>query len=145
MNARLHTDLTDVPLSVSDAYDFAEDPQAGAVVVFTGTVRASTDGRDVAGLSYEAYRERAEGQLEALAVQIAQRWPQAAAVWLAHRVGDLAVGEPAVVVAVSAGHREEAFAAARWAIDTLKDTVAIWKQEHWADGAAHWPGTAEPC
>jgi molybdopterin synthase catalytic subunit len=142
MSARMHTALTDVPLSVSDAYGFAEDPQAGAVVVFTGTVRASTDGRDVAGLSYEAYAERAQRQLEALAAEVAATWPQTTAVWLEHRVGDLAIGEPAVVVAVSAGHRDEAFTAARWAIDTLKDTVAIWKQEHWVDGDAHWPGTA---
>ncbi len=142
MSARMHTALTDVPLSVSDAYDFAEDPQAGAVVVFTGTVRATTDGRDVAGLSYESYAERAERQLDALAAEVFAKWPEAVAVWLEHRVGELAIGEPAVVVAVSAGHRDEAFSAARWAIDTLKDTVAIWKQEHWADGDAHWPGTA---
>jgi molybdopterin synthase catalytic subunit len=142
MDARLHTALTDVPLSVSAAYDFAEDPAAGAVVVFTGTVRRETEGRDVAGLTYEAYTEQAERQLAALAVEVTRRWPQACAVWLEHRVGELAIGEPAVVVAVSAGHREEAFVAARWAIDELKATVAIWKQEHWADGGAHWPGSS---
>jgi molybdopterin synthase catalytic subunit len=141
MDARLHTALTDTPLSVSNAYDFAEDPAAGAVVVFTGTVRRETDGRQVTGLTYEAYQEQAEGQLADLAVEVARRWPQACAVWLEHRVGALAIAEPAVVVAVSAGHREQAFQAAAWAIDTLKSTVAIWKQEHWADGGAHWPGT----
>lgn len=138
---RLHTRLTDEPLSVTAAHDFAGDPAAGAVCLFTGTVRAETGGRAVAGLSYEAYPEQAEPQLAALAADIAARWPQVQAVWMEHRVGELAIGEPAVVVAVSAGHRDQAFEAARYGIDTLKATVAIWKQEHWADGDAHWPGT----
>jgi molybdopterin synthase catalytic subunit len=63
------------------------------------------------------------------------------AVWLEHRTGALAIGEPSVVVAVSAPHRDEAFAAARYGIDTLKATVPIWKQEHWRDGGRHWPGS----
>jgi molybdopterin synthase catalytic subunit len=138
---RLHTHLTDVPLSISAAHAFVEDPAAGAVCLFTGTVRAETDGRPVAGLDYEAYEEQARDQLAALAADVAQRWPQVAAVWMEHRVGSLAVGEPAVVVAVSAGHRDAAFEAARYGIDTLKATVTIWKQEHWSDGGAHWPGT----
>jgi molybdopterin synthase catalytic subunit len=141
MDARLHTALTDLPLSVSRAYDYVEDPGSGAVVVFTGTVRRESEGRAVAGLTYEAYAEQAERQLAELAAAVARRWPQVRAVWMEHRVGELAIGEPAVVVAVSAGHRDEAFLAARWGIDELKSTVAIWKQEHWADGGAHWPGS----
>lgn len=138
---RLHTRLTDTPLSPSAAHTFVEDPAAGAVCVFTGTVRAETDGRAVAGLAYEAYTEVAEPQLAALAADVAGRWPGVHAVWMEHRVGTLAVGEPAVVVGVSAGHRDQAFEAARYGIDTLKATVPIWKQEHWAGGATHWPGT----
>ena len=143
MGAKLHTDLTGRPLSVEAAYAFASVPDAGAVVVFTGTVRRVSDGRRVRGLTYESYEDRALGQLRDLAEQVTQRWPAATAVWLAHRVGDLAVGEPAVVVAVSAPHRGEAFEAAKWAIDELKATVAIWKQEHWAEGGARWPGVDE--
>lgn len=138
--ARLHTSLTDQPLSVDAASAFCADPAAGAVVVFTGVVRAETDGREVTALSYEAYRERAERQLAELAEEVAGRWP-ALAVWMEHRVGTLAIGEPSVVVAVSTGHRGEAFDAVEYGIDTLKATVAIWKQEHWADGEQHWPGT----
>jgi molybdopterin synthase catalytic subunit len=138
---RLHTHLTDQPLSVGAAHNFAEDPAAGAICLFTGTVRRVTDGRAVAGLTYEAYDEQAEAQLAALAAEVAERWPQVEAVWMEHRVGDLAIGEPAVVVAVSAGHRDQAFEAARYGIDTLKATVAIWKREAWVDGGAHWPGT----
>lgn len=140
MTARLHTKLTDQPLSVDAAYSFCTDPGAGAVVVFTGTVRNTSEGADVHGLTYEAYADRATEQLVALAGDIATTEPSALAVWLEHRVGALAVGEPAVVVAVSAPHRDAAFTAARRAIDDLKATVAIWKQEHWARGGAHWPG-----
>jgi molybdopterin synthase catalytic subunit len=141
MTARLHARLTTDPLSVPVAYDFATAPEAGAVVVFTGTVRRVSEGRDVRGLTYEAYAERAGAQLDALAVEVSRRWPAVTAVWLEHRVGELAIGEPAVVVAVSAPHRDDAFMAARWGIDELKATVAIWKQEHWAEGGSHWPGT----
>jgi len=140
VTARLHTQLTEVPLAVGDAHDFCADPGAGAVVVFTGVVRDSSEGRDVRGLAYESYAERAESQLAALAADVAARWT-ARAVWMEHRVGLLAVGEPAVVVGVSTGHRDAAFEACRYGIDTLKATVAIWKQELWADGTDRWPGT----
>jgi molybdopterin synthase catalytic subunit len=139
VDARLHTRLTGQVISLDAAWSFCSDPAAGAVVVFSGTVRNETDGRPVTGLEYEAYTEQAERQLAALASEVARQWP-ARAVWMEHRVGTLAVGEPSVVVAVSAGHRKEAFEAARHGIDTLKATVAIWKKEHWADGDAHWPG-----
>ena len=140
MTARLHARLTEHPLSADAAHHFCADPAAGAVVVFTGVVRNSSDGQAVHGLTYEAYAERAATQLDALAAQIATRHPASTAVWLEHRTGDLAVGETAVVVGVSSGHRDEAFVAARWAIDELKSTVAIWKREHWAGGGSHWPG-----
>ncbi len=142
MTARLHTRLTADPLSVEAAQHFCADPAAGAVVVFSGTVRDFSEGKAVHGLAYEAYEERAADQLQALASDIARRQPTARAIWLEHRVGDLAVGEVAVVVAVSTPHRDEAFDAARWGIDTLKATVAIWKQEHWAAGGHSWPGVA---
>lgn len=141
MTPRLHTRLTSQPLSIDQAQHFCNDPAAGAVVVFTGTVRDHSEGRAVAGLTYEAFEERASAQLEELAAAVAHRHPAVTAVWLEHRTGDVAVGEPAVVVGVSSAHRPEAFEAARWGIDELKAGVAIWKQEHWSDGEAHWPGS----
>jgi molybdopterin synthase catalytic subunit len=141
MPARLHTLLTSAPLSVQDAHAFVSDPAAGAAVVFTGMVRDHAEGRAVAGLDYEAYEERASAQLAALAESVGEKWPDALAIWMEHRVGSLGIGEPSVVVAVSAPHRVEAFDAARFGIDELKATVSIWKKEHWADGATHWPGT----
>ena len=139
MPTKVHTALTDAPLSVDAAHRFCSDPRAGATVVFVGTVRDVSEGRDVAGLSYEAYAELAGERLAGLADDLAGR-DGVRAVWLEHRTGDLEVTEPSVVVAVSAGHRPEAFAAARDGIDRLKAEVPIWKQEHWADGGAHWPG-----
>lgn len=141
MSARVHTAITPDPLSVEAAHAFTADPRAGAVVVFAGTVRNHADGRDVSGLTYEAYEEHAAERLAALADEVTQKWPSVRAVWMTHRLGALGIGEPSVVVAVSSDHRDEAFAAARHGIDTLKATVPIWKQEHWADGGAHWPGT----
>lgn len=142
-SARLHFRLTDFPLSAEAAHSFCADPAAGAAVVFTGMVRNHSEGRDVTGLTYEAYPERAAAQLDDLAHEVVRRFPASTAVWLEHRTGALAIGEVAVVVGVSAGHRDEAFLAARWAIDELKSTVAIWKQEHWAQGGSSWSGTPE--
>jgi molybdopterin synthase catalytic subunit len=140
VEARVHTRLTDAPLSVDAAYAFVADPSSGGVVVFAGTVREQSEGKAVTGLTYEAWVERAEAGLDELARDVATRWPDVRGVWLEHRTGALAIGEPSVVVAVSAPHRAAAFEAARYGIDTLKATVPIWKQEHWRDGGAHWPG-----
>lgn len=141
MTARVHTAITDDPLALEPAYAFLSDPAAGAVVVFAGTVRNHAEGRRVTGLTYEAYADKARARLEELAADIADTWPSVRAIYMTHRTGALAVGEPSVVVGVSADHRPEAFDAARHGIDTLKATVPIWKQEHWSDGASHWPGT----
>lgn len=143
MPARQHARLTHEPLSADEAQRFCADPAAGAVVVFSGTVRDNSEGASVTGLTYEAFEERASEQLVALAAEVATRHPESLAVWLEHRTGALAIGEISVVVAVSCGHREEAFAAARWGIDELKATVAIWKAEHWAEGGQHWPGSPQ--
>jgi len=141
MPARVHTRILAEPLRVEEAHAFVQDPASGAAVVFTGVVRDHADGRAVAGLVYEAWEERAEAQLAGLARRLLDGWPPLRAVWLEHRVGELAIGETAVVVAVSAPHRDAAFEAARFGIEQLKATVPIWKQEHWVDGGVHWPGT----
>jgi molybdopterin synthase catalytic subunit len=141
MTARVHTAITSEPLAIEPAHAFVADPRAGAAVVFTGMVRDHAEGRSVAGLTYEAFEEQAASELGTVAGEIVAKWPSVRAVWMIHRVGALAIGEPSVVVAVSADHRGEAFAAARHGIDTLKETVPIWKREHWSDGSAHWPGT----
>lgn len=141
MSVRVHTAVSPEPLALDPAYAFVSDPAAGAVVVFAGTVRNHADGRSVSGLTYEAYAEQARARLDELAAEVADTWPSVRAVWMTHRIGDLAIGEPSVVVGVSADHRPAAFEAARHGIDRLKATVPIWKHEHWSDGSSHWPGT----
>jgi molybdopterin synthase catalytic subunit len=107
------------------------------VVVFSGTARDHSEGRpDVGRLEYEAYEEQVIPRLEAIVDAARTRWPELGRVVLLHRVGEVPVGESAVVVAVSAPHRAEAFDAARFGIDSLKATVPIWKREEWAGGSS---------
>jgi molybdopterin synthase catalytic subunit len=122
-------------LPIGEIYEWAVRPDCGAVVVFSGTVRDHAEGRSgVVQLTYEAYEEHVVPRLEAIAAEIREQWPMTGRIALVHRIGPLALTESSVVVAVSAPHRGEAFDAARFGIDTLKDTVPIWKQETWAGG-----------
>ncbi|MFN8050464.1 MAG: molybdenum cofactor biosynthesis protein MoaE [Acidimicrobiales bacterium] len=110
-------------------------PSCGAVVTFSGHARDHSPGRpEVTGLSYEAYESQVEPRLAAIAGEMRRRWAPLGRIALLHRVGPLDVSDVAVVVAVSAPHRDAAFEAARFGIDTLKETVPIWKRETWADG-----------
>jgi molybdopterin synthase catalytic subunit len=132
------------PLPVVTALEWAGRPDCGAVVSFSGMVRDHADGRPgVTSLEYEAYEEEVERRLAAIAAEARRRWPVLGRVALLHRSGRMAVGETSVVVVVSAPHREEAFVAARWCIDTLKATAPIWKRETWA-GGEDWSACAHP-
>lgn len=128
--------LTSLPLPVEAANAWATTAGSGAVVSFLGVVREHSDGRPgVRGLTYEAYEEQATRRLAEIADEMRRRWPGIERVALLHRVGDVALSEPSVIVVVSTPHRAEAFEAARFGIDTLKETVPIWKREHWEDGS----------
>jgi molybdopterin synthase catalytic subunit len=123
------------PLPVGAAAEWVTSPECGATVLFTGTVRDHAEGRTgVTKLEYEAYEEQVVPKLGQIADHLRERWPVLGRIALLHRVGAVELGEPAVVVAVAAPHRAEAFDAARLAIDTLKQTVPIWKREFWAGG-----------
>lgn len=127
--------LTPGPLPVGEAAAWAVRPHTGALVLFSGTARNHSPGRPgVSGLAYEAYEEQVAPRLEAIAAEARRRWPETARIALLHRVGEVAVGESSVVVAVTAPHRGDAFDAARYCIDTLKATVPIWKRETWETG-----------
>lgn len=129
------TALVDGPLPVAEASAWVVRPDCGAVVTFTGTARNCSEGRPgVDRLTYEAYTEQVGPALDRVAADLRSRWPNVGRVVLLHRVGDVAIGQEAVVVAVSAPHRDEAFQAARFAIDAVKETVPIWKRERWQDG-----------
>jgi molybdopterin synthase catalytic subunit len=136
--------ISDCALPVAEALAWVVVPSCGGVVTFVGTVRDHAEGRDgVQALEYEAYEGPASDRLAALATEARVRWPGIGKVALLHRVGRLELEEAAVVVAVSAPHRGEAFEAARWCIDTLKATVPIWKKEEWAGGTG-WGTDAQP-
>lgn len=134
-NTQTWTGLTSDPLPVGAASQWVSRPSCGAIVTFNGTARDHAQGRPgVSGLEYEAYVEQVEPRLIAIADEARVRWPDIARVALIHRMGPVEIGESAVVVAVSSPHREAAFEAARFCIDTLKATVPIWKRETWAGG-----------
>ena len=119
------------------------DPGTGAVVLFLGTVRDSSEAGSVERIEYEAYGPMADRRLAQAEAEVKRRWPATKAVKIVHRVGSLAVGEVSVAVAVSSPHRAEAFEACRHAIETIKREVPIWKREKIAGGREVWvEGTA---
>jgi molybdopterin synthase catalytic subunit len=128
-------EVTAAELSVDDVVARLADPSIGAVVTFVGVVRGETTGREVRYLEYEAYPEMAEETLRQIGAEIRARWQTIREVAIVHRVGRLQVGGTSVVIALSAAHRPEVFAALRYAIDRLKEIVPIWKKEVWVDGA----------
>lgn len=136
----VRTELTGRTISAADAVEAVAHPQSGGTAVFVGTVRDHHDGVTVCSLTYEAWEERAEQALEEVAREVADEFPGVRAVHVAHRTGELAVGEASVVCAASAPHREEALAAASRLIDLVKERVPIWKHEHLADGSSRWAG-----
>jgi molybdopterin synthase catalytic subunit len=122
------------PQTVLDAVGSHAD---GATVVFTGTVRQENEGRPVAGMRYEAYVDMAEQVLRAIAAEAADR-AGTDRVAVAHRTGELAVGEVSVAIAVSSPHRAEAFDASRYIIEEIKRRLPVWKQERYRDEAPRW-------
>jgi molybdopterin synthase catalytic subunit len=118
----------------------AATPADGAVCLFVGVVRNESHGRAVLRLEYEAYEEMALPLMEEIAAET-QRLHPVTGVRLVHRLGRLEIGEASVAVAVTSPHRAEAFAACRFAIDTLKARVPIWKKELYADGSAWLDGS----
>jgi len=130
--------IVEGPLDLGAAVAEVADEDAGAIATFVGTVRRRSRGRDVIHLEYEAYEEMAEAMLERLAGDLTTRHGLCA-VAIHHRVGRVEIGEPSVVIAVSAPHRAAALAACREAIDTLKETIPLWKKEVYA-GGEEWIG-----
>jgi len=134
--------LTNDPIDYTALTESVRSHAAGAVVLFLGTVREMTDGRQTVTLDYEAFPQMAEAKLEELLVEARRKWPVVQAA-IAHRLGRLELGDVSVAVAVSTPHRQQAFEAGKHLIDRLKEVVPIWKKENWADGTTEWvhPGT----
>jgi molybdopterin synthase catalytic subunit len=128
------------PLDIQSSIDWVMTPGSGGIDVFIGTVRDKTKGKKVIRLEFEAYEQMALREMNKIAEQALAKWP-VQKILIHHRTGVLQIGEVPVIIAVSAVHREAAFEACRYAIDTLKQTVPIWKKEVFDDGevwvAAH--------
>ena len=129
--------ITDRPIDLAGVLESVYGPAAGGVVMFVGTAREVTDGRRTASLEYQAYGAMAAKQLAELESQARAKWP-IVEVAIVHRVGRVELAEASVAIAVSTPHRRDAFLAAEWLIDTLKQVVPVWKKENWADGSSQW-------
>ena len=130
--------LTTEPIDLTAAYQYLQAGQAGAINYFLGTVRDNSDTPDVSArpvdrLDYEAYDWMAAGEMQKIVNEATRRWP-ALRVVVVHRTGTLLIGDIAVLIGVATPHRAESFAACRYIIDTLKETVPIWKKEIFLDG-----------
>ena len=130
-------ELTQEPLQLESILRRVANPECGAVVTFLGVVRKHHHGREVLRLEYTAYEAMALAQMRHLGEELRERWPLHE-VAIVHRLGTLEVGETSIALVLSLAHRQEGFEALRHAIDTFKQTVPIWKKEHFADGEARW-------
>jgi molybdopterin synthase catalytic subunit len=132
-------ELRETALDVAEVVSAVSDPAAGGIDVFVGAVRDNDRDQGVTGLEYSAH-PTAAARLQQVCDQVAGRY-DVVALAAVHRVGDLAIGDAAVVVAASAAHRGTAFEACRALIDDLKATVPIWKHQLFTDGSDEWVGT----
>ena len=130
-------EITKSPIDTVKLLEQVQSSEAGATVLFVGTTRRVTEGRETVRLHYEAYETMATAELQRLEQAARRRWPLEQCA-ISHRLGTVPVGEASVAIAVSSAHRDAAFEAGRWLIDTLKQSVPIWKQEQWADGSSEW-------
>jgi molybdopterin synthase catalytic subunit len=143
-DAREWLALDEAAIPLDALVSWATTPGCGAVVAFLGVVRDHAEGRsDVVALTYEAYAEPARRRLAELVEGLREEWPVIDRVAIVHRLGRLELTDTAVAVVVSSPHRAEAFAAAQAAIDRVKASVPIWKQEHWGAGT-DWATGAQP-
>ena len=126
-------EIVEQPIELDRLIHAVGRPDAGAIATFLGTTRDNNAGREVIHLEYEAYREMALREMERIGAEAIERFA-VKSVAIVHRIGTVAIGEVSVAIAVSAGHRDAAFAACRFAIDRLKEIVPIWKKEHYRGG-----------
>lgn len=141
------TYLTDAPIDSAALVRAVRSPERGGVVSFAGVVRNHHAGHEVVRLEYSAYAPMAEAECARIVAEAEARWPVAVA--LAHRIGEIGIGENAVVVVAASAHRADAFEACRHVIDAVKSRVPVWKREHYADGSVAWvdptaPGGIQP-
>ncbi len=131
--------VSDKPIDLQELVNYVSDPEAGAIATFIGTTRNNNEGRKVIALDYDGYAEMAEKELARIGDDAKTKWP-ICRMAIVHRLGPVQITEASVIIAVSAGHRDAAFAACRFAIEEIKKTVPIWKKEVY-EGGEVWIGT----
>jgi molybdopterin converting factor subunit 1 len=129
--------VTPEPLDPQMLVQAVRRDESGAVVLFYGVARNHSEGRKVQALEYQAHESLAEKKLREVADEVRRRWP-ITDIGILHRTGRLEIGETSLLIAVSAGHRQEAFEACHYAVDRIKQIVPIWKKEIWEDGEGAW-------
>ena len=129
--------ITTLPIDPAKVMKAVKDDSAGGTVLFVGTIRNVSEGKSVTGLRYEVYEEMAERKMKEIEERVMERWP-VRKLAMVHRYGDLQVGEVSVAVAVSSEHRGDAFEACRYAIDTIKKSLPLWKKERLKGGKEGW-------
>lgn len=139
----MYSALVRAPIDPGDVLSRVGSDEDGAVLLFLGVVRNHADGRPVAGMTYEAYEEMARPVLAEIAAEAADRLGTDR-IAVVHRVGELAVGEASVAIAVSSPHRAEAYDGSRYVIEEIKKRLPVWKKEHYTDGPAEWVGGTAP-
>lgn len=123
--------ITTEPLNIIDAIKYVSSPEYGAIATFIGTVRNENEGKKVTAIDYTAFKEMAEKEMQKIVDEACKKW-KIGKIYLVHRVGKLLVREASIIIAVSSPHRAEAFEACRFIIETLKQTVPIWKKEYYS-------------
>jgi len=138
--SNISIELLEAPLEIQTCLDFVQDPTVGGIDIFVGTVRNHTSGKQVEKLHFESYAPMAIKEMQKIAEAACEKWPLKSAL-IHHRVGTLDIGEIPVIIATSSAHRVAAFESCQYIIDTLKETVPIWKKEFFENGeiwvAAH--------
>lgn len=130
-------EITSDPINIQKVFDAVQSDEAGATVLFSGSTRRWTGDKETARLEYECYREMAISETKKLVEHAFANWRLTSCAVI-HRIGVVEIGEISVAIAVSSPHRDAAFEAGRWLIDTLKQVVPIWKKENWTDGKSEW-------
>ncbi|MDD9898414.1 MAG: molybdenum cofactor biosynthesis protein MoaE [Candidatus Melainabacteria bacterium] len=145
MNKNYFIDITRASIDIEELNKSAEDPECGAVLSFSGTVRNHNFGHKVTKLSYEAYAPMAKKEIEKIIVEIFAMDPGIKKIQAVHRFGEMPVGESSIYLTVSSKHRPEGFLALRTLIDRIKQDVPIWKKEFYEDGESEWLHPDEGC
>jgi molybdopterin synthase catalytic subunit len=125
------------PIDTAAALREVESPAHGAAILFVGNVREVNDGKPVTGMEYTAYVPMAEKEMAAIAREASDRFDGCDVV-IVHRIGELAIGEASVAIAIAHAHRDAAYQASRYVIEQLKQRVPVWKREHYTDGTREW-------